>query len=231
MAGLDQFFVFDEANFINGQGRVLYSPLDVTDPVSVPASIADVFKMTSPYDPITGWYDLGATTAAPEYSSGRAVNQWKVQQQLATVKFVPTEITRTLKLQIGEISQEALLEMFENATETGTVSSGTDVSAQDVVYFGQYTDLLEYRFAVATFAPQDAGNVVEGTDGPTRPMLRVWTFNRCSLIADASTISFEIGDMVEANLTLQCLPEPSADQNEEHGQVFLEEAGTISVGE
>lgn len=234
MTALSQFFTFTEANFVNGQARLLYSLLGTSSDVSVPASPVDIFEQVSPYTPASGWVDLGGISTPPQYSSGRTLNEWKVQQQMSAVKRVPTDLTRTVKFTAAEVKRADILQMFENASQarsiaavTGT-SDATAASAFSAVDFGQYADLNEYRFAIAAFQPQDAGTVVE-PGGASRPCLVVQVLKRVSLDTENSTSNWGIGEMVTGDITLKCLPEPGADQNTEHGTYFFETAGTIAT--
>jgi hypothetical protein len=226
---LEQFFVFDETYFVNGQGRILFSKLGTDLDVAVPAGPVDIFDQVSPYTPKTGWVDLGGTTAPPVYDRGVALNEWKVQQQLTAVLMVPQEITRTIKLPAAEFARPDLLEMFENADAPTVVAAAAGTSAFSAVPFGQFTDLNQYRVALACYCPLEAGTVQEGATGPLRPKMVVQVFNRASLTAENVTVTYGMGDMVSADITLKCYPEPGAAQNQEHGSYFFEEAGILAL--
>lgn len=234
MTGLAQFFEFDETKVANGQGRILFSPLTGTDDTAVPTGIEDIIGMVSPYAPKTStstgnWFDVGATAAPAEYSRQVSLNEWKIQQQLTSILRVPNEVVRTFKLALAEFTRSDLVAMFENATVQSAVSSGTGKSAQELIAFGQFTDLLQYRVAIIGFQPLECGVVTEGSSGPTRPRMWCQFFNRVSVDADAQSINFGIGEMVSVPITLKCYPEPSANQNAEHGGYFFEAAGTIAT--
>jgi hypothetical protein len=233
---LAQFFDFDETHFVNGQARLLYSKLSngaLTD-VAVPAGPADIFAQVSPYDPVTDtvhspWVDVGGTSAPPVYDRGFTANEWKVQQQLTEVLTIPNAVTHTVKVPAAEFARADLLSMFQNGPAAGTVASATGTSAFATQPFGQFTSLNQYRLALAAFMPQEAGNVVEGTDGPVRPRLVVQVFNRVSIAAENVSVTFGLGDMVTADITLKCYVEPGQPQNEEYGCYYIEDAGTITT--
>lgn len=231
---LSQFFQFDEANFVNGQARVLFSPLDgVTDPVPVPTTIADIFSMVSPYEAVASssagtWYDVGGTDAPPAYTFTPSFNEWKVQQQIMAVELVPTEAIRKVKFEAVEFARSDLLQMFENAGAPTSVAAVTGASAQEAIAFGQFSDINQYRVAVAAFLTAEGGLVTEGTGGPTRPRLVVQVFNRCS-VDTGGNIDYSLGNMVKLPLELKLYPEPGAPQNQEAGVYFIEEAGVIAV--
>ncbi len=232
---LSQFFVFNEANFVNGQARLLYSKLSngaLTDQ-PVPTDISKIFAMDSPYAPIatpssaSPWVDVGGTSAPPVYDRNLTVNEWKVQQQLTAVLQVPQEVVRTIKIPAAEFARADLIGMFENGPAQTAVAPATDVSAQQVQPFGQFTDLLQYRIALAAFQPLEAGVVTEA-GGATRPRLVVQTFYRCSIMAENVSVTYGIGDMVSADVTLKCYAEPGQPQNSEYGAYFFEAAGSIT---
>ena len=226
---LSEFFVFDETYFVNGQGRILISELGTDADVAVPVGPVDIFEQVSPYTPKTGWVDLGATSAAPVYDRGVAINEWKIQQQLTAVLLVPQEITRTIKMPAAEFARADLLQMFENADAPTAVAAAVGASAYSAAPFGQFTDLNQYRIALACFQPLEAGAVDEGAGGTSRPRMVTQVFYRCSLMAENVTVTYGMGDMVSADITLKCYAEPGQPQNKEHGTYFFEEAGVLAT--
>ena len=236
MTTLSKFFTFDATNFVNGQIRVLFSKLgngSLAD-TPVPTDISKIFAMKSPYAPITAtsvsspWVDLGGTTAPVVYNRGLTVNEWKIQQQLTAVLLVPQEVIRTIKIPAAEFARADLLQMFENGPAQSAVAPTTGTSAQEVQPFGQFTDLTQYRVALAAFQPLEAGIVFETAGGPTRPRLMVQAFYRCSIAAENVSVTYGMGDMVSADLTLKTYLDPSQPQNAEDGAYMFEAAGTIS---
>lgn len=225
---LSQFFVFDANNFVNGQARLLYSQLTgASTDVAVPVTPDKVFLQKSPYTPATGWVDVGGTSAPPEYSRDLKLNEWKIQQTVSAVLMVPQENVRTIKIPAAEFARADLLQMFENgpATVATTAVAGT-VRPQNQQQFGQFTDLNQYRVAIAAFQPLEAGNVNEGS-GVTRPLLVTQVFYRCSVHAENVQVKYGIGEMVTADVTLQLYPEPGQPQNAEYGTYFFEQAGAL----
>ena len=233
---LSQFFTFDATNFVNGTVRVLFSKLNngtLTDQ-PVPSDISKVFAMKSPYSPVTTpstaspWVDIGATTAPCVYDRGLTVNEWKIEQRLTAVLLVPQEVIRTIKVPAAEFARADLLGLFENGPAQNAITPTTGVSAQEQQPFGQFTDLTQYRVALAAFQPLEAGTVYESAGGPSRPRLMVQTFYRCSISAENVSVTYGKGDMVSADLTLRTYPEPGQAQNAEGGTYWFEAAGTIA---
>ena len=236
MTALSQFFTFDATNFVNGQVRVLFSKLNngaLTDQ-PVPTDISKVFAMKSPYAPVAGgsgaspWVNLGGTTAPCVYDRGLTVNEWKIQQQLTAVLLVPQEVIRTIKIPAAEFARADLIQMFENGPAQAAISAGASVSAQEQQPFGQFTDLAQYRVALAAFQPLEAGTVFESAGGPSRPRLMMQAFYRCSIAAENVSVTYGMGDMVTADLTLKTYLEPSQPQNAEDGSYWFAAAGTIA---
>jgi len=225
---LSQFFPFTTANFVNGQARLLYSQLNGNSAdVAVPVSPVSVFGQKSPYTPAAGWVDVGATHMPPEYSRDLKTNEWKIQQKISAVLMVPAETIRTVKIPAAEFARADLMQMFENGPAANVIAAvaGTNrpFSQQQ---FGQYTDLNQYRVALACFQPLGSGVVNEGAGG-NRPILVTQVFYRCSLHAENVMVKYGLGDMVTADVTLQLFPEPGQPQNAEYGAYFFESAGTI----
>lgn len=235
MTGLSQFFEFTSSNFVDGQARVLFSKLSdgtLTDQ-AVPSTIADIFGMVSPYDPLapsgdSPWVDLGATSSPPEYSRDVSLNEWKIQQQLTAVVLKPNEVVRTVKIPAMEFARADILQMFENGGATVSVSAAANASAQTQQPFGQFTDLAQYRLAFAAFMPLEAGVVTEPS-GSTRPRLVVQVFHRCSIAAENVSINYEMAQPLHADLSLKLYLEPGQTQNTEAGSYFIEAAGTITT--
>lgn len=232
---LSQFFTFSNNNFVNGQARMLFSKLGngtLTDQ-AVPTSIASIYAMKTPYAPsaasgFSPWVDVGATSVPPVYDRNVALNEWKIQQILTPVLMVPLEIVRTIKIPAAEFARADLLGLFENGPAQGAVAPTTGISAQATQPFGQFTDLLQYRVALAAFQPLESGTVYESAGGNTRPRMVVQVFYRCSIMAENVSVTYGQADMVSADVTLKCYIEPGQPQNAEYGSYFLEAAGTIT---
>lgn len=231
---LANFYEFNVDNFIDGQARLLYTKLGngaLTDQ-PVPAKINDIFASESPYAPVatsgtSPWVDLGALTAPPEFSQSPSINNVKIQQQIATVLQIASELVDTVKFQVAELARTDILQMLHNAGPSSSVSSGSGYLASTKQPFGQFTDLNQYRFAIALHLVSEGGLVTE-PGALTRPRFFVQVLNRCSLDASATNLTYELGQIVSAELTYRLLPEPGAAQNEELGVYFEEGTGTIS---
>lgn len=231
---LANFYEYNIDNFVEGSSRLLYSILQngTLENQPIPANIAEVFATESPYDPVTTsgfspWVDLGALTAPPEFVQTPSVNNVKIQQQIATVLQIPTELVDTVKFQAAELSRIDILQMLHNAGASSSVASGSGYVASTALPFGQFTDLTQYRLAIAVPLVSEAGLVTE-SGGATRPRLLVQVLNRGSLDASATTLTYARGEIVSAELTFRLLPEPGALQNQELGVWFEESVGTIS---
>jgi hypothetical protein len=234
MTGLAQFFEYNSQNFVNGQARVLYSQLSngaLTDQ-AVPADLSAIFGMVSPYDPLatsgySPWVDIGGTQAAPEDGRDVALTEWKIQQLLVAVELIPNEVVHTVKISAMEVARADLLGIFENGPAENVISSGANKSAQEQQYFGQFTNLNQYRVAIVACMPLSAGVVTEPT-GATRPRFFGKVFNRCTIAAENVSLTWEIAQPLHCDISLRCYIEPGAEQNEEYGAYYIESAGTIA---
>lgn len=231
---LANFYEFATDNFVEGQTRVLYTKLSngtLTDQ-TIPGKIPDVIATETPYSPVqatgdSGWYDLGALTAPAEFSQSPSSNAVKIQQQIAAVKMIASEVKDTVKFTVAELNQTAIKQIIHNAGAATSVSSGSGYVASTLLPFGQFTDLAEYRFAIISPLVSEAGAVTESTGG-VRPRLQMLFCNRCVLDATATTMTYALGEIVAADLTFALLAEPGVDQNTELGGYITESAGTIS---
>ena len=218
------FFPFDVTHLLSGPARLLRTPIAT----ALPTDPADIFLQVAPYTPTTDWDDWGGTDAPPEYSTGRTINSWKIQQQTAAVYQEVTEQVRTVKIPSAELTAE-LLQIIENAPEIAALAAATGMSAFQEVAFGSSVELAQYRIALAAKYPLQAGIVIEGIAGPSRGRMIVQLFNRCSLTATASTMSLAIGEMAHVDVEMTLFPEPGLDEGQEYGTHWIEDAGTIAL--
>ena len=231
---LATFFEVNKANLVNGQARVLFSQLSngaLTDQPVPTAGIQTIFAMETPYAPVatsgfSPWVDLGGTSAPPEDGRNLTINEWKVQQQYTALLMVPGEIDHTIKIPAIEMARADILGMFENGPAEQAIVAGSHFSAQQLQPFGQFTDLLQYRVAIASFMPLVAGTVTEPSG--TRPRLFVKFFNRCSISAENVPLNWQIGEPLHADITLKCYIEPNQNQNAEYGGYLIEAVGTLT---
>ena len=234
MTGLATFFEVDKTKLVNGQARVLYSQLSngaLTDQPVPSAGIQDIFAMETPYTPVatsgtSPWVDIGGTSAAIDDGRSLTINEWKVQQQLTALLMVPGEVVHTVKIPAVEITRADILALFENGPAETSIVAGSHYSAQTLQPYGQFTDLNQYRVAVASFMPLEAGVVTEPNG--TRPRLFVKYWNRCSISAETTTLNWQIAEMLHADVTLKAYLEPGQSQNTEYGGYLIEAAGTLT---
>jgi hypothetical protein len=234
MTGLATFFEVNKQNLVNGQARVLYSQLSngaLTDQPVPSTGIQSIFAMESPYAPVatsgtSPWIDIGGTAAPIDDGRALSINEWKVQQQLTALLMVPGEVEHTVKIPAVEITRADILALFENGPAESAIAAGSHYSAQTLQPYGQFTDLNQYRVAVAAFLPLEAGVVTEPNG--TRPRLFVKYWNRCSISAETTTLNWAIAEMLHADVTLRAYLEPGQNQNTEYGGYLIEAAGTLT---
>jgi hypothetical protein len=138
-----------------------------------------------------------------------------------------TDITRTIEVSVAELNADHL-QMIENAPAIDTVAPVAGASAQDVVRFGGFGTLKQYRFAFISRRSGQSGMVVE-TGGKERGRFFMGVAYRAQLTADSVDLEQAKGDLSAAGTTFRLFPEPGQEEGEEYGAWFDEMAGTIGA--
>jgi hypothetical protein len=225
--GLTGFpFPYDVDQLLGGAVRILYA--DPTD-VDVPATIADVILMESPYTAQEGWTDLGATKESFTYNRGFDTSGWEIQQLAGNVIEEITDITRTIEVSIAEFKQETLA-MIEGAPSGNfaDVDAEGGASAQKRMSFGSFSSVPRYRFAFISRRSKQSGIVIESDDSERGRFFMGVAYS--SQIA-ADNVAFEQGkgDLSATGVTFTLFPESGEDAGEEWGAWYDEQAGTIEA--
>ncbi len=224
MAVVTGAFPYDLDNVLGGRARVVYAP----DTEAIPTSIADIIDMTSPYEVVGDWVDLGATRDSSSYSKSIESSGYEIQQATSAVLEEITEISRQMTVSIAEIAPENLL-LLEEAGAVGTVAAATLKGAQKQVKFGSFSDTTHYRMALIAQRSRSSGVVVEGAAPDERGRFVALCLYNVSLSADESEIEFDKGNLAAAPFTVTAFPEGGETGGEEYGSWFTEDAGTIAL--
>lgn len=215
---------YDLANLLGGAARVLVSD-DSTALPAVPTTIKDVIDCVSPYAPKTGWVDFGATGEGTSYSRDMDSDGYEIQQSTGMVFEEITDISRTLTVDVAEITPEHVA-MVENTDSLGTVAAATGAVAQKSVKFGSFTSLATRRVAFIAQRHPNSGIVDEGSIERGRfVMLCLYSV---SIAADESEMTVEKGSLATLPITFEAFPESGQLQGEEYGTWLMEDAGTIT---
>lgn len=219
-------FPYDINNLLGGAVRILYSELDGTGDTPIPADIADVFDMVSPYAASTGWTDLGATKESFSYSRSFDTAGYEIQQVAGNVIEELTDLSRSIEVSFADFRPEHL-SMIENAAAVDTVAAAAGSSAQKVVKYGSFSSLKRYRFVFAAMRPKQSGVVVE-PGGKTRGRFFVGCAYTAQVSADEVSFEQAKGELTAAGVTFTLFPEPGTPNGQEFGAWFSEDAGTIA---
>jgi hypothetical protein len=216
---------YDVNNLLAGAARVLISD---TSPVpALPANLADIVDLTDPYAPATGWIDIGATTDASAYSRDMTEQDYTIEQTNAPVLTDITEVTRTLRCTVGEITPEHL-QIIEEAAAIGTLAAATGKSAQKQVKFGTIGSLTRRRVAFVGQRNKASGTVDEPASGPTRGRFVALCLYNAQISAEAAEVSLGKGNLASVPITFKAYPEDGEASGSEFGTWFLEDAGAIT---
>src|SRR5688572_5865610 len=140
MPAITGAFPYNVDNLLGGAVRILYAPTSV----AVPEGIEDVIDMETPYAPKTGWIDFGSTKEAFTYTRSFDVSGYEIQQVPGSVLEDITDLTRSISVSVAELTPETLA-IVEEGTIATDVSAAAGVSGQDVVKFGSFLSVTQYR--------------------------------------------------------------------------------------
>jgi sucrose-6-phosphate hydrolase SacC (GH32 family) len=211
-------FPYNVDNLLGGAVRILYAPVSV----AIPASIADVIDTVAPYAPKTGWIDFGATKEAFSYSRAFDVSGYEIQQVPGAVLEDITDLTRTVTLSVAELTDKTL-QILEEGTIATDVATGTGLGAQDVVKFGSFLSVTQYRVAFISRRHKGSGTVNEGS-GVLRGRFFMGAGYRCQMTADEVSLEGTKGELAAASLTFKFFPESGETSGQEYGAWFMEQS-------
>jgi hypothetical protein len=215
-------FPYNVDNLLGGAVRVLIA--DATQ--AVPANIADIIDMVSPYAPATGWTDLGAAKDAFSYTRAFETAGYEIQQVAGPILEEITTITRTITTSVAEITPENL-GIFEEAGAPLTIAAAAGQSAQKGVSFGSFASVTQHRIAFVSRRNKASGIVTE-PGGVERGRFVVGVGYLGQMSADSAEMGQAKGELTAFGLTFTLFPESTEAQGEEYGTWLLEDAGTIA---
>lgn len=132
--------VVNEENFIRGAGRLMWAG----STIGHPTTIAGIINMST-YEPMTNWYDLGATKTGITISVNNTEESFDVDQIMGDIDVLPTNWECSVQTQLAEMS----LDRLQIAWEGGTVSTDTNVTPNEKeMGFGQPLSYTERKLAV-----------------------------------------------------------------------------------
>lgn len=203
----DAYGLDNEQGFMQGAGRILVAPKELT----WPNGIEDLISLSSggtAYDPASGWTDVGFTKTGINITRNNAEEEFTVDQVRAAIRRRPT----TFEMSVGTQLAESTLESFNIGWELGgTISDVTKAGAQlDERHLGlsapvtfverllavlfQFEDgiIRAFVFRRAVKASQEAGFTLQSTGEQVSLPVR-W-----NMLADsASPVSSQFGEIFE----------------------------------
>jgi hypothetical protein len=221
MATVTGPFPYDIDNLLGGAVRVLYAPITQ----ALPADISDVIAMTTPYAAQTGWVDFGATKESFTYTRGFDTEGFEIQQVPGAILEDITDLSRTISVSVAELRPE-LLAVIEQGTIEADVAAAGGAGAQDIVKFGAFNSVTQYRIAWVSRRHQGSGTVQESAGPP--PVVRGRFFMgvgyRCQITADEIEFEGAKGELTGLGLSFKLFPEPGQTYGEEYGLWASEQA-------
>lgn len=217
---------YDLANILGGAARVIVSDDSVALP-AIPANLKDVVTLAAPYGPKAGWIDIGATGDSTDYTRDMSSSGWDIEQSSASIFEEITEVGRTLKFELAEITPEKL-KLLEEAGTIGTVAATAGAVAQKSLKFGTFSSLAKRRMCFIAQRNIGSGAVVEPTTALNRGRFVGLCLYNVSLSADASQLQVKKGQVASVPITMRTFPEPGQAAGQEVGIWLLEDAGTMT---
>jgi hypothetical protein len=211
-------FPYDIDNLLGGAVRVLYAPVSA----DVPASIDEVIDMQTPYAVVSPWMDFGATKESFTYTRGFDTEGFEIQQVPGAILEDITDLSRTITVSVAELRPETL-QIIEQGVIATDVAAGTGQGAQDIVKFGSFNSVTQYRIAWVSRRHQGSGTVDEG-GGVVRGRFFMGVGFRCQITADEVEFEGAKGELTGLGLSFKLFPEPGGVYGEEYGLWASEQA-------
>lgn len=218
---------YDVDNLLSGAARVIIS--DDSQPAlpAIPANLKDVFAQISPYAPLTGWLDVGATIEATSYSREFGAEGYEIQQTNAEVLQDLTELSRQLSVAIGEVKPEHI-KIFEEAKAITTVAAVAGAMAQKHIKFGSIQNLTKRRVLFVGQRNIASGQVTETVGSIKRGRFVAFCLYNVVISGDSSEVEMGKGGLASLPLTFTAFPEGGQLSGEEYGKWITEDAGVMT---
>lgn len=221
MAQVTGAFPYDIDNLVGGAVRVLYAPVSAP----LPADISDVIAMATPYAPVSPWIDFGATKESFTYTRGFETEGLEIQQVPGAILEDITDLSRTISVSVAELRPE-LLQIIEQGVIAADVAAAGPAGAQDVVKFGAFNSVTQYRVAWVSRRHQGSGTVEEA-EGIFRGRFFMGVGYRCQITADEIEYEGAKGELTGLGLSFKLFPEPGQTYGQEYGLWASEQVKTI----
>jgi hypothetical protein len=226
MAQVTGLTPYDLSKLLAGPCRALWVPTTV----AIPEDPTDIFAVekADEYAPVGEWTDFGALVEGAAYNRSIETSGYEIENTTGTVAETVTDVVRSLSLNRGELTADALQE-FEQAPEVEAVAGTAGSRPGKKVKFGSIESLGRKRIAFAAQRPTGVGADVIEQDGHVRGALVVACLYTCGLLGDQSAIGVAKGQLSSAPLGFKAFPEGGQPQGQEVGWWFEETPGEIGA--
>lgn len=214
---------YDIDKLISGACAVAYTPVATT----APTNIADIIAMVGTPNIDSDWLLFGATKGGASYDQDVKSEELKIDQSTVAVFEDITDVTRTFKTAIAEISPEHW-KIVEQAAAIDTIAAGANKSAQKGVKSGSFSERDRYRVAFIAQRRKSQGIVTE-PGGATRGCYVVGGFYSASLSASSSSTKFDQGALATRDIEFKAFPDSALTIGADTMFFFEEQPGTISA--
>jgi len=218
---------YDLSKLLAGPCRALWADPSVTNIPEDPLDIFAVEKADN-YAPADGYTDFGALVEGAAYNRSIETSGYEIENTTGTVVETVTDVVRSLALNRGELTADALQE-FEQAPEVEDIAGGADRRPGKRVKFGSIESLGRKRIAFAARRPVGVGADVIEQDGTVRGAFVVASLYTCGLLGDQAAIGIAKGQLSSAPLGFKAFPEGGQPQGQEVGWWFEETPGEIGA--
>jgi len=207
---------------VSGACAIVYTPVATTAPVN----IADIVTLVGPPAPAAAWLLYGATKGGASYTLDVKADELTIDQRTGATFEDITDITRSLKFDIAELSAEHW-KITEQAAEITTVAAAAGKSAQKLVKSGSFSEYDRYRTAFIGQRRKSQGIVTE-PGGVTRGCYIVAGFYSAALAASSSETKFDQGALATRSLEVKAFPDSTLTAGADTMFFFEEQPGTIA---
>lgn len=223
---MDAFFPYQIARLAVGPIRVLYAKPSLI--ATAPTKIQDICAMKTPYTAVTNWIDFGGQVNPPSYSKSDTQNGLNLQNEAAPVDTEVTDVSRTLSLNIAEMTEHALAIIEQTSAAVETIAAAANTGAQKGLPFGSYDEVDRYRVAFIGKRRKSAGIVNETAGGLQRGRMFAVVLFSAAITGDAKTFTYDRGNFASGDVTFNAYPDANETPGKDHGRWLFEDAGTLT---
>ena len=210
-------------DLLSGAVAVAYTPVATAAPVN----IADIVTLVGAPAVVSPWIPYGATKGGASYGMDVKAEELTIDQRTGAVFEDITDIVRTLKFDIAQLSPEHW-KIAEQAAAIATIAAAANKSQQKVVKSGSFSEYDRYRTAFIGQRRKSQGLVTE-PGGATRACYIVLGFYSSALAATSSETKFDAGALATRSLEVKAFPDSTLTPGADTMFFFEEQPGIITA--